>query len=340
MNRRRDIDWMRGIAVLCMIEHHTFDAFLRADLHGTPADRAFRWLGGLAAPSFLFLAGLAMVLLLERQAARGVPVEEAALRGARRGAEILFGAYLFRFQEWAFAFGASPASDLLQIDVLNCIGLALIAVALAWWLTRRALVFAGIAAALVALTPLLWSTHFTHLPPHLADYLNGAPPRALFPLFPWIAHAFAGAAAGIALARSRNEARLMLLFAGLALGAWLLPQPAHWSDAAPAVFLLRDGLALALLAACWLADRALPASSAQGPLLVMGRHSLIVYWVHVELVYGRWFWRTRGTLSLAQGALALSLVMASMLVLAYLVDALQKWRKAAPAPVVALELAE
>ena len=58
MNRRRDIDWMRGIAVLCMIEHHTFDAFLRAELHGTTADRVFRFIGGLAAPGFLFLANL------------------------------------------------------------------------------------------------------------------------------------------------------------------------------------------------------------------------------------------------------------------------------------------
>ena len=26
-------------------------------------------------------------------------------------------------------------------------------------------------------------------------------------------------------------------------------------------------------------------------LLKLGRHSLIVYWVHIEIVYGRWFWR-------------------------------------------------
>src|ERR1700742_350183 len=111
MNRRRDIDWMRGIAVLCMIEHHTFDAFLRADLHGSPADRVFRYIGGLAAPGFLFLAGLAMALALEKQTAKGVPLREAALGGAKRGLWIIAGAYLFRVQEWAFAFGGSPASD-------------------------------------------------------------------------------------------------------------------------------------------------------------------------------------------------------------------------------------
>jgi uncharacterized membrane protein len=345
MNRRRDIDWMRGIAVLCMIEHHTFDAFLRPELHGTSYDRVFRWIGGLAAPSFLFLCGLGSALALSKRTT--VPqAGGASLAGdgrspkggalVKRALLIFVGAYLFRVQEWAFAFGGAPASDMLRIDILNCIGVALVAVALVprkWWLQ----VLVG--ALVVVVTPLVWQTHFTHLPQHLADYLNGVPPRALFPIFPWIAHAFMGAACGIALSQTKREPLLMLLFAVLALGAWLLPQPAQWSDGAPTVFLLRDGLALGLLPACWLADRLLPRWSPNGPLLVMGRHSLVIYWVHVELVYGRWFWKTRGTLSLRQGVLALSLVIASMLVLAYLIDALKK-KKPAPAGNLALSPAK
>jgi uncharacterized membrane protein len=330
MNRRRDIDWMRGIAVLCMIEHHTFDAFLRADLHGSLPDRVFRFVGGLAAPGFLFLAGLAMALALEKQAAKGLSRREAALAGVRRGLWILFGAYVFRFQEWAFAFGSSPATDILRIDVLNCIGIALVAVSLVWWgCGARILGFLATAALAILLTPKMSAADLSAWPRHVADYVNGTQPSALFPLFPWIAHAFTGAAAGLALSRTRSEPRLMAVMAGLALAAWLLPQPAHWSDAAPAVFLLRDGLALGLLAACWLADRLLPATSASGPLLVLGRHSLLVYWVHVELVYGRWFWRSRGTLGLARGALAVALVAASMLVLAYAVEAFRALRRPA-----------
>jgi uncharacterized membrane protein len=329
MNRRRDIDWMRGIAVLCMIEHHTFDAFLRADLHGSTADRAFRYIGGLAAPGFLFLAGLAMMLALEKQAGKGVAIRAAALAGVRRGLLILAGAYLFRFQEWAFAFGAAPATDLLRIDVLNCIGIALVAVSLLWWLgARRIVAFLAVAAAVILLTPIVSAADLSFLPQHLADYLNGRQPRALFALFPWIAHAFTGAAAGLALARTRSEVKTIAVFAGLAFAAWLLPQPAVWSDAAPAVFLLRDGLAVGLLCACWLADRFLPRSSFSGPLLVLGRHSLLVYWVHVEIVYGRWFWRTRGTLGIGQGAIALAVVLVSMVALAKLIDALQARRRA------------
>jgi uncharacterized membrane protein len=337
MNRRRDIDWMRGIAVLCMIEHHTFDAFLRADLHGSPADRVFRYIGGLAAPGFLFLAGLAMARALEKQTTKGVSRRDAALGGVKRGLWIVAGAYLFRIQEWAFAFGGSPATDILRIDVLNCIGVALVLVSLLFWLSPRLVFFLAAAAAVVLATPAVSAADLSLLPRHLADYLNGPQPRALFPLFPWIAHAFTGAAAGLALARSRSEVRTVALFAGLAFAAWLLPQPAVWSDAAPAVFLLRDGLAVGLLSACWLADRFLPKSLSGGPLLLMGRHSLLIYWVHIEIVYGRWFWRTRGTLGIPQAALGLALVIAAMYVLARLVESIQTSRRArrAPAPAAA-----
>jgi uncharacterized membrane protein len=340
MNRRRDIDWMRGIAVLCMMEHHTFDAFLRADIHGSSADRVFRYIGGLAAPGFLFLAGLAMALALEKQAARGVAIHAAALGGVRRGLWICAGAYLFRFQEWAFAFGASPATDMLRIDVLNCIGVALVFVSL-FWLSRSLIFFLAAAAAVIAFTPLVSAADLSALPHHFADYLNGRQPRALFPLFPWIAHAFTGAAAGLALARARSssggEVRTVAIFACLALAAWLLPQPAVWSDAAPAVFLLRDGLAVGLLSACWLADRFIPKRFAGGPLLLIGRHSLLIYWVHIEIVYGRWFWRSRGTLTLPQGALALALVIAAMYGLARLIEALKAFKSSRAVLVGALK---
>lgn len=314
MNRRRYIDWMRGIAVLCMIEHHTFDAFLDPSLHGSAWDRAFRFAGGIAAPGFLFLAGLSVALMLER---RG-----GAWKAARRGLYLIAGAYLFRFQEWALAFGGSPASDLLRIDVLNCIGVSLVAVAALWGLSparARLPLSAVAAAAMVLATPWVWRLDLGAS--HLASYLAGQPPRALFPLFPWMAHALCGAALGVALARWPQHEGAML--GGLALAAvavWLLVWPEPWRDSSPGMFLLRDTLILPLLALCWLLEKRTRA--ALGPLLKLGQHSLIVYWVHVELVYGRWFWRARGTLSLAAAAEALGAVLLAMGALAYLVE----WR--------------
>jgi hypothetical protein len=140
---------------------------------------------------------------------------------------------------------------------------------------------------------------------------------------------------GTALARFGRERDGPVLL-GLSLAAlliWLAVRPDPWTDFSWAVFLLRDSLVLPLLALAWLLDRKLP-SRAADPLLKLGQHSLIVYWVHVEIVYGRWLWRLRGTLTLLQGALVLSAVLAAMAALAYLVE----WRpraRAAPAARVA-----
>ena len=44
-----------------------------------------------------------------------------------------------------------------------------------------------------------------------------------------------------------------------------------------------------------------------------GTTSLLVYWVHIELVYGRWLWFLKGNLTEAQTGLAAVLVILLML---------------------------
>ena len=60
--RRRYLDWMRGIAVLIMIQAHVLDSWTRLDVRGS---WQFRWamiVAGFGAPMFLFLAGVSVVL--------------------------------------------------------------------------------------------------------------------------------------------------------------------------------------------------------------------------------------------------------------------------------------
>ena len=60
MSRRAYLDWLRGVAVLIMIEAHTLDSWTRE------AERVrddYKWsivVGGFGAPIFLFLAGVAL----------------------------------------------------------------------------------------------------------------------------------------------------------------------------------------------------------------------------------------------------------------------------------------
>jgi hypothetical protein len=49
----------------------------------------------------------------------------------------------------------------------------------------------------------------------------------------------------------------------------------------------------------------------------LGTTSLLIYWVHVEVVYGRWFDGLKGRLSLGETAVAAVVVVALMVALSY-----------------------
>ena len=354
--RRAFIDLSRGLAVVCMVEHHSFDAWMPDSFHGSAPDRLFRFLGGVAAPTFLFLAGLAMVLMMEGLLARGATRGGAALAAARRGGLIFLGAYLFRLQEWALAFGASPAGTMLRIDVLNCIGVALVLVALLWGLgaggAQRAVLFGAACLGFVAAAPPVAGADLSALPQVLADYLNGTSPRALFPLFPWAGYTLAGAAVGLLFARTRRaadparaEALLLAWLSAAALAIWIATRSVdalpftlyprmEWWQTSPAYFLLRCCTLIWALALCALLERAWQPVRTRlgwarpGPLAAMGQHSLIIYWVHIEIVYGRFTWPWRGKLTLAQAGAGLALLLAAMIALADWIDPLTRWLEA------------
>jgi len=93
------IDWVRGFAVVAMVLWHTGDGWISPSLRVGQGWLFLRFVGGLAAPSFLFLAGVGAALSVRTQAD---PVKRArAFRGSlARGLEILIIGYLLRFQTW------------------------------------------------------------------------------------------------------------------------------------------------------------------------------------------------------------------------------------------------
>ena len=69
-NRRAYIDWMRGLSVLFMIAAHTFDAWTALEDRAAPLYKAVNFIGGLAAPMFLLLAGVSVALAASSRARR------------------------------------------------------------------------------------------------------------------------------------------------------------------------------------------------------------------------------------------------------------------------------
>src|SRR5208283_255621 len=58
VNRFPFLDWMRGLAVLIMIQCHTFNSLVRLDLRDGGPYTYSQFVGGMAAPLFLFMAGM------------------------------------------------------------------------------------------------------------------------------------------------------------------------------------------------------------------------------------------------------------------------------------------
>src|SRR5690348_7258952 len=103
--RRGYLDWLRGLAVLIMVEAHTVDSWTRVAAHGT---HAFAWaliVGGFGAPLFLFLAGVAVPLSVGSKRRRFGSAPPAVAAVVSRGLEIFILAFLFRLQSFLLSPG-------------------------------------------------------------------------------------------------------------------------------------------------------------------------------------------------------------------------------------------
>src|SRR5512139_360780 len=118
--RIKAFDWLRGIAVLFMIETHAL-VLLRPELRTSWEGRCLNWLNGLVAPSFIFAAGFSLALVQ----VRGVhgPRWPRVRRSLRRIGEVLAVGLLVN-AIW-FPWRQQP-EWLLRLDILPCIGVSLL----------------------------------------------------------------------------------------------------------------------------------------------------------------------------------------------------------------------
>jgi uncharacterized membrane protein len=301
--RRRYLDWLRGAAVLIMIEGHTLDSWT------LPADRTSRWYGwaiaiaGMGAPLFLFLAGVSVAFAAAGRAAQLGSDAAAAQTVRRRGWRIFLYAFLFRLQSFVLSAATAPLT-LLKVDILNVMGPSIVAAATLWQSARgiagRVLVLSATTVAIAMLTPILRVSPLVDvLPDPLQWYFRPVPGRTNFTLLPWSGFVTSGAAAGLLLQRATDPGRERRVIAGLAAAGLLLGAGGYafsylpplysstnfWTSS-PTFFFLRTGLLLMAVGVGWAWERRPWPTRGWSPLVLLGVDSLFVYWVHVELVYG------------------------------------------------------
>jgi uncharacterized membrane protein len=351
------IDWMRGLACVLMFQTHCYDSWMSPEAKKSSSLIAWSRLGGtLPAPLFIFLAGVSFALVTEKLREKGIARNAIAKQTILRGAEIFGVGLLFRVQEFALGYPWSPWTDLLRVDVLNILGLSMMLMGVLSWAAgegdvaaaRTRTLVAGIVAAVVVamVTPPLWTTYRPKfLPWPLESYINGVhifgePQPWLFPLFPWSAFAFAGLAVGFFLFSDfalRKEALAFTALGGAGIVGCCL---AVFFDSSrvrlyavydywhsnPNFLLMRCGILLIILFLVYAWCRWGLAQKGFSPIIQLGNTSLLVYWVHIEFVYGRFSILPKGQCSALKATAGLIVIFLAMLGLSVARTTWKKWR--------------
>jgi fucose 4-O-acetylase-like acetyltransferase len=291
------IDAFRGLVALVMVQGHAADALLSPEAKAAALYQLQLVFHGSTAPGFLFASGFVAGLPRAPLSVR------ASIRRARRLLFVLgvgYALHLPYLSLWKSVLQA-PAAD--KAHALACNALQVIAVTqlfvlvLQWLAGRRWVAVAFLLTlAVLAATPVVWASDLSlRLPVALGAYVDTKAAPSAFPVFPYSAFVLAGTVAGSALGRqdARTRARRAsrwgggLVAAGAILSFALLGKVEFWGPSPGYALLRLGGLLLLLLAVEGVARRGGKGIAA---LALIGHETLLVYVLHLQLLYGGVLW--------------------------------------------------
>jgi uncharacterized membrane protein len=321
------LDWSRGLAVVIMLQGHVFHSFAKPELRADGPYMLSQFLGGIGPAVFLVLTGITLAFLMDRRERDGLAPLARWNAALRRSAYLFSLAVLFRLQLWLFAFPQSPWTDLFKVDILNCMGfaIAVMSVMAIFTTADRVRLCAGLGLAIATAAPLVSSLDWSWMPAGLSAYF--VPSYQSFAFFPWAAFIAFGLSIGslLRLAKSEDMNRIMqwgtLVGLALILGGQyfsnlpysLYPKSEFWLDS-PGLIVIKLGVVILILAFAFLWTE-FAVGSTWSWIRQLGTTSLLVYWVHIELVYGRWFGSAKETMNNLECGVAAAAVIALMLAL-------------------------
>ncbi|MBK5290155.1 MAG: hypothetical protein JJE04_00485 [Acidobacteriia bacterium] len=313
-NRLGYLDWTRGIGAAIMLQGHVFHAFTNKDLRQDSPYILSQFIGGMPPAIFLFLTGITLAFLMDSSERKGLSTRNRITTGLSRAAYLFALAFAFRVQLFIFALPSSfdRWSDLLRVDILNCMGFAIAAVSImsvfstADRIRHCAILGLGIAVA----SPIISSLDWSGVPPLVRMYI--VPDYNFFSFFPWGSFLAFGVSAGSIIRVARGEHVERLMQWGALAGFGLIVGGQYFSDLpyslysksdfwlnSPGLTLIKLGVILLMLSFAYVWHTYVVKENWSW-VCQIGTTSLLVYWVHTELVYGRWFWMWKENLSVPQ----------------------------------------
>lgn len=259
---------------------------------------------GMTAPIFFFASGLIFVFLLLRDG-RPFRENERVQKGIRRGLSLIAIGYILRLSLPRLLRG-DIYNGLFAVDVLHCIGLALLALIGTYLFSRRFRLsfplLLGLGGALVFyIEPSLNTANLENVPLVLRNYLTRASGSVFTPI-PWIGYSMLGGVLGYILHRRPQLAfgqwlPIALVGAGLLMHLQsdklllnlynLTGLDNFHAHAFNNYLLFRLGhVFLAVAIFIWIAQ---VWENIPKLLLRIGSETLVIYEVHFVLLYSTWF---------------------------------------------------
>jgi uncharacterized membrane protein len=297
------LDIVKGIACVWMIHRHVWNGLISKDAAIPSYYPDF--MQGLSAPCFLIGAGLIFIILFESAKKKNEIRKRMKRLLYRCGQVILLGYALqvpyFSLRRVLFSISPDQKLFLYQANVLQCIGLSLILLALfIWALKRFDTLLCGYIAAIVGIG-IIWATPWmdahAHLPTFINSYFTFHQKYTIFPLFPFAGILFFGAATGSFYLHMKARNKVTLSFIIMtALGVLLmLTRPVsflqnpflQYGNANPWANLYKIGEGLLALGISYALEKLTGFLKRFVDLLtLMGKEALFVYAFHLALVYG------------------------------------------------------
>ncbi|MEY4508466.1 MAG: hypothetical protein RLZZ450_588 [Pseudomonadota bacterium] len=297
------VDVLRLLALFQMVNGHTLDAVLANGERTGDAFARYGYARGLVSVAFLVVAGISFHLTTVARLAEHRADPKAVRRRFTRAAQVVAVGYLLQVRWSADYFDPLQAEaafrSLFRCEVLQCIGLSLLALELLALVCTRAIQLASASGAL-ALAVFFLAPAAERASGHgavsLVNGLLGHAQGSQFPLLPWSGYVFAGVVLGAVALPSRGATPTWRRVAGLLASAGaigvasvgahvVLPLVSHVRTSSTPWFVLEKlaviALVLAVLALLTHSMRALPR-----PLIILGSETLVLFVFHLQVIYG------------------------------------------------------
>jgi len=298
------VDLYRFIALFLMVQGHLFRALVNERL-----SESFFWLAHetvhkFTATLFLFGAGMIFMIVTRRRWDEYKRFGSRTWRRLRRYFYFLLIGFWLRLPFFSLSktirlMDAQLVAKMTAVDVLHVIAVGLIGLHLLCMLLgdprRLVWVLVPLGLAFLAFAPLIRGMDITG-PAPLVSWISRKY-GSQFTIIPWWGYIFLGASLGAVFpdsGRLRDERRLMnvIIVAGVvllaaAIGlAWFQRLNFVYAPAyRPDQMVARVGVAASLMGLCWYLERWGIARRLRGAFF-LSEESLIVYVVHLLLVYG------------------------------------------------------